>query len=66
MNDKEHSAELLMQTLRAYIYHVGLCEGVDFLYEDSFTPEQWVILQEASARNDAEIAEARARKENTI
>ena len=56
--DTKHSAELLMQTLRAYIEHVGLCEGVNFLYEDSFTPEQWVILQEASARNKAEIGKS--------
>ena len=49
-----HSAELLMQTLSAYIEQVGLCEGVDFLYEQDFTPEQWVILQEARNRQPIE------------
>lgn len=45
---QEYTAELLMEALRAYINHVGECEGISFLSEQHkkhFTPEHWEILQ---------------------
>jgi hypothetical protein len=43
-----YTPELLMEALRAYINHVGECEGISFLSEENkkhFTPEHWEILQ---------------------
>jgi hypothetical protein len=48
---QEYTAELLMEALRAYIDHVGECEGVTLLgkkYESYFKPEHWEILQIAN------------------
>jgi hypothetical protein len=43
-----YTPELLMEVLRAYINHVGECEGISFLSEQHkkhFKPEHWEILQ---------------------
>ena len=48
---QEYTAELLMEALRAYINHVGECEGISFLSEQHkkyFKPEHWEILQIAT------------------
>ncbi len=48
---QEYTAELLMEVLRAYINHVGECEGTTFLSEENkkhFKPEHWEILQIAN------------------
>ncbi len=48
---QEYTAELLMEALRAYINHVGECEGITFLSEQNkkhFTPKHWEILQIAN------------------